>query len=1669
MRKRTAGKKNGGRLRRGALFLVTAGALTALLTAGRAPAQETSGGGRSLEDAAGYGDRPSTPLEMALRLEKEQAQGAGALTPFPDLQARLNGGVIPLEGSAKGFPPDFLAGLVPEKINGVEAWCATLRADDASGDILFRNADGKVFWLVAADAAVWSADWIARLRSPDGQAADFFNTGQVLQTLRGKQTRRKMSEDALYRSAWLATRQYYRPSHVEMSFTFILAEDLDAYRAAAAGTATRSPAATPMSMSAPLSGLTVTCFSAGTNAVSLSAAWPAGTSVVGDALDIFFSRTLAPPAWTNLMRVAADPSATGIDVVIPRSEWPPAPEAVPAACVTNIVPSAYDPGILVTNIVYSNAVWQTDSGFFRLADLHDGDSDALTDAFEKWVLKTNPVHADTDGDGMKDGEEVALGTAPQDGDSDDDGMTDGAEVRAIFFENPGWFDVSGGTDLTEAVCGSGRGVTNAALPFATAVAGAEITHASVAANGCVGFSDDGGGLWWGWSDNDDPSSLSYYNRGPLAVAGFWDALSANPDELGSAITLAGVTTNGHRHCVIEYRNMGFSGAGASTNGTVSFQIILTEGVSNRITVLYRDVRGLGDGRSATLGVQGSDWTLLYASNTTNAVHSGLALAYQTGIGTDPLDGDSDDDWLKDGDELVLGTDPLNADTDGDDLSDGDEILSETDPFDEDSDDDGLKDGEEAARGTDPRSPHSDGDGMPDGWEARHGFDPLAVQTDDLHGIHDDPDGDGLPNIGESRLGTSPFAADTDTDGLTDAEEAAEGYGVFEWGLPYSGPDAVPRPQDLTNVVAAAAGLHHAIAVRRDGTVACWGKNDSGQCSPPAGITNAAAVSAGPDQSLAACADGTVVQWGNTFGAVPASATGVVAVAAGGCHSVALRSDGTVVCWGQDTLGLTNAPPSLTNAVAVAAGFLHAAALTADGRVVCWGNAYGGQPEGLTNAVAVAAGAQHTAALTADGRVVCWGINNYGQTNAPASLTNVVAIGAGSRHTLACSASGEVVCWGLNNVGQSGGRVFTNAPVRYLGGGETYSLAAAGARPRWTDPLNGDTDRDGLTDGWEDRYGFDPLADNLADSQPDNDPGADPDADGLTNAREDENGTAPFSGDTDNDQLADSWEILYAGPGIDPLVAGDAAADPDGDMLANLAESLCGTDPAAADTDGDGLDDAAEIGLRNVHPGLDPCLYDSDGDRLPDGWEIQFGLNPCECAAPSNTVVWDADGDGLGLFDEYRYCTSPVTNDTDGDLVFDGVEVPHSPGSCPNDASDGGNPTNCVTLKLTVGDPSGSNSERWTLDVYEQPSGRAVIRHCDDGFGTPGWAEYSLVKGKAYTFEMRWVATDPEYTGTPKPDFDWQAKINDSVEVGAREGLYGTGAFIVEDADALLTEETHGNDENTTLGKEGKIYVPKIVTETVAEQPTNRARKTVGVGEEIILKVLPDSLENVTWTKTNGDGDLEFGESVVFTAPDHEGLTTLAVNCQGMSMPVTFSVIEPDNVVFENNTIVIGFAPPSQDFYSIKYFANVYFLPDKVNFGKIKVCEGYAQTQTDPGYFRDYPPGPHPSWENMPRDVGGAVVVGGKGTKANWTNGDEITGGSEYVSTIPVRNGYAWWEISWKFKVGDGTYKQICPVRQDYRLTGNSTNATFRITKGASGAEISTGDAEAHFINPLQTR
>ena len=280
--------------------------------------------------------------------------------------------------------------------------------------------------------------------------------------------------------------------------------------------------------------------------------------------------------------------------------------------------------------------------------------------------------------------------------------------------------------------------------------------------------------------------------------------------------------------------------------------------------------------------------------------------------------------------------------------------------------------------------------------------------------------------------------------------------VAAWG--FNGYGQTTVPVGLSNVVTVAAGYHHSLALRADGTVVAWGSlNNYGQITVPADLSNVVAVAAGDYHSLALRVDGSIMVWGaSLYGlpTVPAGLSNVVAVAAGGYHNLALRASGSVAAWGDNSKGQTTVPAGLSNVVAVAAGAYHNLALRADGTVVAWGYNGTGQtsvPVWLSNVVAVAAGGDFSLALRSDGTVVVWGSyyngSGYVPMYVPAGLYNVVAVAAGNDHGLALCADGTVVAWGYNGSGQSTVLAGLNNVVA-VAAGVDYSLAAvnAGRRP-----------------------------------------------------------------------------------------------------------------------------------------------------------------------------------------------------------------------------------------------------------------------------------------------------------------------------------------------------------------------------------------------------------------------------------------------------------------------------------------------------------------------------------------------------------------------------------------------------------------------------------------------
>ena len=132
------------------------------------------------------------------------------------------------------------------------------------------------------------------------------------------------------------------------------------------------------------------------------------------------------------------------------------------------------------------------------------------------------------------------------------------------------------------------------------------------------------------------------------------------------------------------------------------------------------------------------------------------------------------------------------------------------------------------------------------------------------------------------------------------------------------------------------GAYHTCALKMDGTVWCWGRNNEGELGR-----------------------GTTQNASNDFPVKITNLVNVVAVAAGGYHTCALLAGGLVQCWGRNT----------EEQVGDASGADPVAAPT------------GIRTFATVPGLAIAAGGYHSCELMSDGTVMCWGANNARQITA----------------------------------------------------------------------------------------------------------------------------------------------------------------------------------------------------------------------------------------------------------------------------------------------------------------------------------------------------------------------------------------------------------------------------------------------------------------------------------------------------------------------------------------------------------------------------------------------------------------------------------------------------------------------------------------------------------------
>ena len=136
---------------------------------------------------------------------------------------------------------------------------------------------------------------------------------------------------------------------------------------------------------------------------------------------------------------------------------------------------------------------------------------------------------------------------------------------------------------------------------------------------------------------------------------------------------------------------------------------------------------------------------------------------------------------------------------------------------------------------------------------------------------------------------------------------------------------------ISNAILIAAGDSHTCALLPDGTVDCWGLNDSGEL-----------------------ANGTVHN-----SSTPVQVNGIsnaILIAASNFHTCALLFGGTIECWGWNGDGQLGNGESGSSSYEVSPV----------------------QVNGISDATWISAGDLHTCALLPGGASKCWGANVYGQ-------------------------------------------------------------------------------------------------------------------------------------------------------------------------------------------------------------------------------------------------------------------------------------------------------------------------------------------------------------------------------------------------------------------------------------------------------------------------------------------------------------------------------------------------------------------------------------------------------------------------------------------------------------------------------------------------------------------
>lgn len=870
-----------------------------------------------------------------------------------------------------------------------------------------------------------------------------------------------------------------------------------------------------------------------------------------------------------------------------------------------------------------------------LPNNNDSDADTLTDGDEVNVYLTDPIKTDTDDDDLADNLEInTYLTNPNLADTDSDGMPDGWEVlynlNPLIDDSTLDLDNDGRSNLTEYQEGtnplindvidteSNNSIDDAQnvdggfnLSFSDNIGNETTNTSQIMPHVSIIGSGDDSYDYFEFSVLTAPSQAIFDIDGASSLNGSFDSylrlfnaqevLLASNDDSSQSAGESGSISSLDSFLIYDFSETGtyyikvsrFSDSVIPSGSTYTLHISVEEGFPDS------DDDGILDEWEDLYGLNKNDPTDAILDNDNDNL-SNLA---EFQAGTNPLLGDTDNDGLSDGDEvLIYLTSPILEDSDSDSLSDSAEINTYlSNPLSNDSDSDGLLDGDEInIHNSDLNNNDTDADGLHDGFEILYGF---SVLLDDGAALLDS-DNDGLTSLEEFNLTTNPLIADTDNDEVNDGDEVnthgtnpllsdTDNDGMDDgWELTFSLNPLLDDSQD-------------------DLDSDTWSnlKEYQYQTDPTdilsfPNVVESYSINATGDLYLIDLVTGLETLIGNT------TLTEVSGLTFGNNR----------ILYAVDSLTDSLYSINTTNAEIVLIGYLgidiRQVGLAFDNNNTLFMINTDEQRlyrinvlTGSTQLIGVSQ-ANNIDSLSWDG-IALWALSsnytnnlyrldrNTAQATLVASLINITLT---KQSGLATNNNGDLI--GIDE----DGLIFSIDKIS--GEATVIHQLSTGFKSLAIDWLL-DSDNDELPDFWEDLYNLNKNSntDSLIDT----------DGDSLNNLSEYRSRTNPLVIDTDLDGLSDGEEVqTYQ---TNPLLI-----DSDFDELSDYIEVITLlTDPLNVDSDEDGLND----GLEYLIYLTDPLSNDTDNDQIPDNWEVLNRSHPL-----IDDASLDNDGDGINNLDEY---------------------------------------------------------------------------------------------------------------------------------------------------------------------------------------------------------------------------------------------------------------------------------------------------------------------------------------------------------------------------------------------------------------------------------------------------